>query len=105
MIPQTGSSAYRTNRLCGWRGSPPTCGSTNSGSTSSGTSPLKPEYKQDSAIGAVPLAGQRERTIKLDLDPSDVWQQPVSLQAPHKIPGSTHRPDGMRARWPDAGIP
>ena len=62
----------------------------------------KPE--QNRAVGIVPAAGQRERSIKVDDDAGGLSQLAARRELVGETAGRAHRPDGVRARRPEADL-
>ena len=60
------------------------------------------ETEKDRLIGSVPLAGERERAVKVNLDSPGGINQSRFGQTIKKLPHSTHRSNGMRATRSDA---
>jgi hypothetical protein len=63
---------------------------------------LEPE--QHGSIGAVPFAGQCQRTIELRRDRVHARQQRALLEILREAPGGVHRPHRVRTRWADPDL-
>src|SRR5258708_17935377 len=65
---------------------------------------LAGKSKKDSAVGAMPMAGERKRAKKINLDGFGLKGQPGRVQFPDKAKRGPHRPHGVGARWPDPNL-
>src|SRR3954464_11254309 len=66
--------------------------------------PLSGQAEQDRTIGGVDLAGQSERTIKIDADRRDTLPPPVATQPLGKAAGGRHRSHRVRTGWTDPDL-
>ncbi len=63
---------------------------------------LAAQSQDDSPVRTMSFAGQRERTIELNLHPSNRDERAPRSQHGHEIRGRPHRSHRVRARWPYA---
>ncbi|GBF31543.1 hypothetical protein MnTg04_01504 [bacterium MnTg04] len=64
--------------------------------------PLETEHQR--AVGAMALAGRRQRSIKLAGDAIDIAEQALVFQIEGKLARRIHRAHRVRTGWPDADL-